>query len=91
MARSLAEEAVSRVMQYLAGLGVEPTRDVMSEALALVGEVLDTMPSVGTPDAAAVFGEIMDRLPQRLNLPEPLLPPAVPPLARGSIRYGETE
>lgn len=89
MARSLAEEAVSRVMQYLASAGVTPTTDVMRDTLQLVSEVLDAAGPLGTPDPATFMAEVMNRVAERFELPEPLLPPAAPPLARGSIHYDE--
>lgn len=86
--RTLAEEAVSRVMQYLTAAGVQPTADVMRDAVMLVGEVLGRAGMVGQPDATAILAQIMEQVPQRFPLPEPLLPPASPPLRRGSIAYG---
>lgn len=89
MARSLAEEAVSRVMQYLSSAGVTPTTDVMRDTLQLVSEVLDAAGPLGTPEPAAFMAEVMNRVEERFALPEPLLPPATPPLTRGSIHYDE--
>ncbi|MDX5363252.1 MAG: hypothetical protein LPJ91_03755 [Pseudazoarcus pumilus] len=86
--RTLAEEALSRVMQYLVSAGISPTPDVMREALQLVSEVLDEASPVAEPDAPMLFARIMDLLPERFSLPDPLLPPASPPLERGSIHYG---
>lgn len=88
MTRTLAEEALSRVMQYLVSAGISPTPDVMHEALQLVSEVLAEASPVVEPDGTALIARIMDHLPERFSLPEPLLPPATPPLERGSIRYG---
>jgi len=87
MRHSLAEQTLSRILAYLDGLGVEPTREVMQDALALVAEAIERIPSVGSPDEAELFEAVMERLPQHFSLPEPLLPPATPPLARGSIHY----
>lgn len=88
MARTLAEEAVSRVMQYLVSAGISPTPDVMREALQLVSEVLAEASPVVAPDSTALIAQIMDRLPERFSLPDPLLPPVSPTLERSSIRYG---
>lgn len=88
MARTLAEEAVSRVLQYLTSAGISPTQYVMREALQLVSEVLDEAGPITTPDAAALIAEVMNRLPTRFSIPDPLLPPASPELVRGSIHYG---
>jgi len=88
MARSLAEEAVTRVMQYLIGAGLTPTTDLMRDALQLVSDVLEDAGPLGLPDSAEFMAEVMNRLPERFSLPEPLLPPATPPLMRGSIHYG---
>lgn len=87
MARTLAEEALTRVMQYLTSAGVTPTADVMRDALQLVSEVLDAAGPVGTPDSQTLIAQVMDRLPERFSLPDPLLPPASPTLTRGSIHY----
>ncbi len=89
MTRSLAEEALARVMQYLVGAGLSPTTDLMREALQLVSEVLEAAGPVGSPDPATFMTEVMDRLDQRFPLPDPLLPPATPPLERGSIHYAD--
>lgn len=88
MARTLAEEAVSRVMQYLVSAGISPTPDVMREALQLVSEVLADASPVGSPDTTALLAQVMDKLPEHFSLPDPLLPPVSPSLERGSIRYG---
>lgn len=88
MMRTLAEEALSRVMQYLVSAGISPTSDVMREALQLVSEVLGETSPVAEPDATTLIARIMDQVPERFSLPDPLLPPASPPLERGSIHYG---
>lgn len=76
-------------MQYLSATGVEPTRDVMTKALALVGEVLSRNDVIRHAQASEIFAEVMRAVPERFNLPEPLFPPASPALRRGSIHYGE--
>lgn len=89
MARTLAEEAVSRVLNYLTSAGISPTQYVMREALQLVSEVLDEAGPITVPDASALIDEVMNRLPERFSIPEPLLPPASPDLQRGSIHYDQ--
>lgn len=77
-------------MHYLTSAGVTPTPDVMREALVMITEVLEEASPIGTPDSTALIAEAMNRLPARFSLPDPLLPPASPPLERGSIYYGES-
>lgn len=91
MRKSLAEQTLSRILAYLAGLGVEPTQEVMHDALTLAAEVIERVPSVGPPDEADLFQAIMERLPEHFSLPEPLLPPATPSLSRGSIHYRKSQ
>lgn len=82
MAHTLGEHALARVLEYIAGTGVELTDAHTLIALQLVEEGLQS----GQQDLLAwVMGEV----PQRFELSPQPLPPVAPPIVRGSIGYGD--
>ncbi len=82
MSKTDCEHALSRVLAYLALLGMPATRELSVVALKLVQEALESE----EPD---IFQYVMTQLPQRFSLPPLSLPRIAPPINRGSIGYGE--
>jgi len=82
MARTLGEHALSRVLEYLAVNGVALNDSHTLVALQLVEEGLQQ-------NGVNLMSWVMDELPRHFELPAVKLPPVSPPLARGSIGYGD--
>ena len=80
MTHTLCEQVLARVLDYLRGCGVNIDRDVSVKALRIVEAAL----SEGEPDPMAY---VMDQIEQHFELQPVPLPPAFPPLNRGSIGY----
>lgn len=80
--KTVCEHALSRVLAYLAALGMPLTRELSIVALKLVEEALSS-------EDEDVFVYVMTQLPQRFHLPPLSLPKTAPPIHRGSIGYGE--
>lgn len=70
--------AFVRASAYLAAAGAPPTRENTLRLLRLLEEAIDRSDRLGW-----VIGE----LPARFGLPAPQVPPAMPPIRRGSIGY----
>lgn len=82
MGQTPCEQVLSRVLAYLAGMGMPITRDISRMALRLVEEAL------AQEDTDDLYAWIMERLPRQFLLPQLDLPPLAPPVHRGSIGYG---
>ena len=80
MADTLSERALARVIAYLTGMDVPMTAETHIAALRLVEEAI-------AGNDADMYSYIMDRIPERFNLPDFQLPPLVPSIRRGSIGY----
>jgi hypothetical protein len=80
MTQTIAEQALTRVLFYLASCGLELTNDVCIQALQLVQEALTTNPE-------QPMSGVMDQLQKHFELPAVELAQAVPPINRGSIGY----
>lgn len=82
MQRPISEQVLMRVHSYLEANGVELTPELSLRAMKLVEDAL-----VQPDQAPMAFA--MTELPRQFPLPPIPLPPAFPPLARGSIGYGD--
>ncbi|MDR4494790.1 MAG: hypothetical protein AB7P17_15755 [Nitrospirales bacterium] len=80
MARSLAEQMLSRICDYLTAMGVELTREVTTQALALVEQGL-----ASKNEDPLRF--VMTRVHDHFSIQNPELPPTVPPITRGSMSF----
>ncbi|MCA9461759.1 MAG: hypothetical protein KC590_06460 [Nitrospira sp.] len=80
MASTLAEHTLSKICDYLSAMGISLTRDVTLHALALVEEGLA---SQATDPASFV----MKRVREHFGIHDLTLPPAAPPIKRGSMRF----
>ena len=80
MDRSLAEQALTRVCDYLSAMGVELTREVSLHALKLIEAGLAS-------EREDPLHFIMTRLDECFPLQNPDLPSAYPPIIRGSMGY----
>lgn len=82
MARSLAEQTLSRVCNYLSAMGVELTRDVTLQALKLVEAGLAS-------EQEDPFHYVMTRVNERFAIQNPVLPTTAPPITRSSMGFGK--
>ena len=82
MARSLAEQTLSRVCNYLSAMGVELTREVTMQALKLVEAGLASKHEYPIHFAMA-------RLHEHFAIQKPVLPTAAPPITRSSMGFNE--
>lgn len=82
MSRPISEQVLLRVHSYLEAIGLEMTPEQSLQALKLVEDAL-----IQQSLEPMVFA--MNELPRRFPLPPIPLPPAFPPLERGSIGYGD--
>lgn len=80
MDRFPAEQALSRVYDYLSAMGIEITREVTLQILRLVEAGFAS-------EQEDPLHFIMARLAECLPLQEPDLPSANPPIIRGSMGY----
>lgn len=80
MERFPAEQALSRVCDYLSAMGVELTREVTIQALRLVEAGF-------TSEQEDPLHFIMARLDECFPLPKPDIPSANPPIILGSMGY----
>lgn len=80
MARSLAEQMLARICDYLTAMGVELTREVTTQALVLVKEGL-----ASHKEDPLHF--VMTRVHNHFTIRNPELPPTVPPITRGSMSF----
>lgn len=80
MDRFPAEQALSRVHDYLSAMGIEITREVTVQILRLVEAGF-------APEQEDPLHFIMTRLDECFPLQKPDLPPANPPIVRGSMGY----
>jgi hypothetical protein len=80
MDRFPAEQALSRVHDYLSAMGVEITREVTVQILRLVEAGFAS-------EQEEPLHFIMTRLDECFPLPKPDLPSAYPPIIRGSMGY----
>ena len=78
----LVEAALLRAFAYLHSSGVVINKAVALTVLRLIEELLQADP----PDLLTV---LMQKLPERITLPQPQLPPSFPPIHRGSIGYDQ--
>ena len=79
-----AQHVLARVMAYLHSVGIQEDRRVAAGALQLVQEAFAS-------DAEDLYAWVMERLPQRIPLPDVHLPPSMLPVQRGSIGYTDDE
>jgi hypothetical protein len=80
MDRFPAEQALSRVHDYLSAMGIEITREVTVQILRLVEAGFAS-------EQEEPLHFIMTRLDECFPLPKPDLPSAYPPIIRGSMGY----
>jgi len=80
MDRSLGEQALSRVCDYLSAMGVELTREVSLQALKLIVAGLAS-------EREDSIHFIMTRLDECFPIQNPDLPSPYPPIMRGSMGY----
>jgi hypothetical protein len=80
MARSTAEHALGRVLAWLRWSGMPPGPELTRTALQLVEQ------AVADGDADLIR-RVMEALPQRIAVPEVVLPPAALPIKRISLGY----
>jgi hypothetical protein len=80
MDRFPAEQALSRVHDYLSAMGIEITREVTVQILQLVEAGFAS-------EQEDPIHFIMTRLDECFPLPKPNLPSAYPPIIRGSMGY----
>lgn len=80
MDRFPAEQALSRVHDYLSAMGIEITREVTVQILQLVEAGFAS-------EQEDPLHFIMTRLDECFPLPKPNLPSAYPPIIRGSMGY----
>ncbi|WP_454062118.1 hypothetical protein [Candidatus Nitrospira salsa] len=81
MASTPAEQALSRVCDYLLASGVELNHEMNRQALQLVEAAFNS----GEKDLLAF---VMTRMPEHFMLKTRELPPPAPKIVRGSIEYG---
>ena len=81
-ARTLAEQTLSRVCNYLSDMGVELTREVTIQALKLVEAGL-------TSEQEDPLHFVMARVHERFAIQKPVLPTTAPPITRSSMGFGE--
>jgi hypothetical protein len=82
MARSLAEQTLSRVCNYLSAMGVELTREVTMQALKLVEAGLAS-------EHEDPLHFVMARVHEHFAIQNPVLPTTAPPITRSSMGFGE--
>jgi hypothetical protein len=80
MTRSLAEQILSRVCNYLSAMGVELTRDVTLRALTLVEAGLAS-------EQKDPLQFVMTRMHDHFAIQHPELPTTAPPITRGSMSF----
>jgi hypothetical protein len=80
MDRFPAEQALSRVHDYLSAMGIEITREVTVQILQLVEAGFAS-------EQEDPLHFIITRLDECFPLPKPNLPSAYPPIIRGSMGY----
>lgn len=78
--RSLYAHVVERAFQYLNLSECEVDSDTAREVLQIVDAELGR-------GEAALLSRVLDRLEQRLDRMPHVIPPAAPPLCRGSIGH----
>lgn len=81
MARSLAEQTLARVCNYLSAMGIELTREVTIQALKLVEAGL-------TSKQEDPFHFVMARVHEHFAIQKPVLPTTTPPITRSSMGFG---
>jgi hypothetical protein len=81
MTQTLAEHALCRVCDYLSAMGVDLTQEVTIQALRLVEAGLASKEE-------DPLNWIMKQVDNYFALHNPELPPATPPIVRGSLSYG---
>jgi membrane glycosyltransferase len=79
-----AQQVLGRVLAYLHSVGIAENRIVARDALQLVQEAFAS-------DTTDLYAYVMERLPQRIPLPDIHLPPSMLPVERGSIGYTDDE
>ena len=82
MSSTLSERALARVIAYLTGMDVPMNVETNIAALRLVEEAI-------AKDNTDIYDYIMDRIPERFNLPDLQLPLQMPAIRRGSIGYAK--
>lgn len=80
MVRSTAEYALGRVLAWLRWSGVAVTPDMTRVALSIVEHAL-------ADGEADLLQRVMEALPNRITMPEIVLPPAALPIKRISLGY----
>jgi len=79
-----AQQVLARVLAYLHSVGIVENRNVARDALQLVQEAFAS-------DTTDLYAYVMERLPQRISLPDIHLPPSLLPVERGSIGYANDD
>ena len=82
MARSLAEQTLSRVCNYLSAMGVELTHEVTMQAFKLIEAGLAS-------DQEDPLHFVMARVNEHFAIPNPVLPTTAPPITRSSMGFGK--
>jgi chromosomal replication initiation ATPase DnaA len=80
MERFLSEQALSRVNAYLSAMGIVVTREVTVQVLRLIERGFSS-------EQQDPLHIIMRRVNEEFALQHPDLPPATPPMTRGSVGY----
>lgn len=78
----LVASALSRAFAYLHSSGVDINKAVALTVLRLIEELLQA-------DHADLLTVMMQKLPERITLPQPQLPLSFPLIHRGSIGYDQ--
>ena len=82
MARSLAEQTLARVCNYLSAMGVELNREVTTQALKLIETGLAS-------EQEDPLHFVMARVNEHFAIQNPVLPTTAPPITRSSMGFGE--
>ena len=82
IARTLAEQTLSRVCNYLSAMGVELTREVSIHALKLVEAGLAS-------EQEDPLHFVMARVHEHFAIQKPVLPTTAPPITRSSMGFSE--
>jgi hypothetical protein len=80
LARTVAEYALGRAIAWLRWSGVPLDLETTRTALRIVEQAV-------VDGDADLIRRVMEALPQSIALPEPVLPPASPPINRISLGY----
>lgn len=89
MAEISLQDVFNRVFTYLRASGVEMTVERYRTLLHLIEESVASVGDDG--QEGKLLASAMELIPRYFDLPERRLPPATPPLCRGSIGYDRND